>query len=891
MSKLLDTTKKQDFSDVKTAWAYKTLTNLYGEDLAAMQLHLEHESHEIGEAKFYKALERQVDRAEFDRSTTAQPLLGLLAPKVAANLDEWIAHQTKHVRRKSVAHKFLIRLDSMKIAIISLKLLLTKITQRKDTVTGIAVSIGQAIEDECRFGRIRDEEAKHFQKHIQKALNQRNGHTYKRAYMEAVEARMLEAGELNDSWESWRGDDNDVLFHIGARCIESVMASTGFVELDREGAGTKDDVQLLRIAPEWAEQINSRALSLAGVNTFHQPMVVPPRPWTNPMGGGYWGKGRKPVRFIRTYNRKSLERYRDVDMPNVYKAVNLIQSSAWKINKRVLETAEALLGWTKVNVKKWPSALPTDLPDRPVGIDEDPEILKAWKRSAAMVYRGERSRVSRRMSLMVSVETARKFADFEAIYFPHNLDWRGRVYPLCSFSPQGNDVTKGMLLASHAEPVGADGIKWLMIHGANTAGVDKVPFDERQQWVLDNEAMILRVAEDPLEHTDWMDADSPFCFLAFCFEWAGVKREGEAYCSALPIAFDGSCSGIQHFSAMLADEEGGRAVNLLPSEKVQDIYRIVSDKVNIRLQADLTDGSNDSTVTKVDKKTGEITERRMLGTKTLANQWVTNGVTRGETKRSVMTLAYGSKKFGFSEQILEDTVRPAIAEGSEVFIDPPQAAQYLAGLIWDTVGQVVVAAVEAMEWLQKSAKLLAAEVIEKAPKGSETPDEILKPSMPVHWVTHDGFPVWQEYMVNPKRRIDLILLGDVRLQMTVMNRESPQSKIDAAAQESGIAPNFVHSLDGSHLRFTVTHSHDKYGIGFFAMIHDSFGTIPAHAGNLFKGVRETIVDIYENVDILKDLSEQFLDQLHESQLEKMPELPQKGTLEIREILKSQFAFA
>ena len=35
---------------------------------------------------------------------------------------------------------------------------------------------------------------------------------------------------------------------------------------------------------------------------------------------------------------------------------------------------------------------------------------------------------------------------------------------------------------------------------------------------------------------------------------------------------DGSCNGLQNFSAMLRDEVGGKAVNLIPSDKPQDVY-------------------------------------------------------------------------------------------------------------------------------------------------------------------------------------------------------------------------------------------------------------------------------------------------------------------------------
>lgn len=883
--------QKHNFDDVKTSWAFETLKSLYGEELAAAQLALEHESHAIGEAKFNKAMNRQIERNEFADSNVAKPLVMLLVPMFAAEMNAWTAHQMNSVRRKSVALKHLQMVSAERIAAITIKLTISEVARQHNELTNLAVRIGRSIEEEARFGRIRDEEAKHFQKHIREALNKRNGPTYKRQFMLAVEEKMLEAGELKGSWHDWESDSgSDVAYHIGARCIEVLMKSTGLVELDRRNAGNKaEDCQYVVLAPQWVDQLNARAFSLAGINTHHQPMIVPPRPWTKPVGGGYWGKGRRPTRFIRTYTKAALERYRDVDMPEVYSAVNIAQNAPWAVNKKVLEVAEKLINWDHVKVKKWPEAVKAELPVKPDDIDTNPEALKEWKKGAAGVYRHEAARISRRLVLESTLETARKFADFEAIYFPMNMDWRGRVYCLPSFSPQGNDLTKGLLQASQGEPVGKDGIKWLMIHGANTAGVDKVPFDERQQWVRDNERTILACAEDPLSNTEWMGMDSPFCFLAFCFEWAGVCRDGEGHISALPIAFDGSCSGIQHFSAMLRDETGGKAVNLLPSSSVQDIYRLVADGVNASLRDAIANGSPDGTETITCDKSGEITERRILGTRTLAASWLAHGVDRSVTKRSVMTLAYGSKEFGFTDQVRDDIIQPAVDAGSTNFPHAQQAARYMAKLIWDSVGKTVVAAVEAMEWLQKSAKLLAAEV--KTKKTKKNPEvEVIKPAMPVYWVTPDGFPVWQEYKVQSGRRIDMVILGDVRLQITVKS-SSKDDKIDARKQESGISPNFVHSLDGSHLRKTVAHAHDTYGVTFFALIHDSFGTIPARAGHLFKAVRETFVDTYEDQDILADFREQFIDQLHESQMEKMPALPRKGGLQIREILKSEFAFA
>ncbi|MCY4689487.1 DNA-dependent RNA polymerase, partial [Escherichia coli] len=93
------------------------------------------------------------------------------------------------------------------------------------------------------------------------------------------------------------------------------------------------------------------------------------------------------------------------------------------------------------------------------------------KKAASAIYRKEKARVSRRMSMEFMLGQANKFAQFKAIWFPMNMDWRGRVYAVPMFNPQGNDMTKGLLTLAKGKPIGVDGYYWLKIHGANTAGV------------------------------------------------------------------------------------------------------------------------------------------------------------------------------------------------------------------------------------------------------------------------------------------------------------------------------------------------------------------------------------------------------------------------------------
>ncbi|MGL5567231.1 MAG: DNA-directed RNA polymerase, partial [Plesiomonas sp.] len=217
-----------------------------------------------------------------------------------------------------------------------------------------------------------------------------------------------------------------------------------------------------------------------------------------------------------------------------------------------------------------------------------------------------------------------------------------------------------------------------------------------------------------------------------------------------------------------------------------------------------------------------------------------------------------------------------------MFTMPKQAATFLAGLIWDAVGVTVIAAVQAMEWLQKAANLVSSKVVDKKTK------EVLKPSMPVFWVTPNGMPIWSEYRERNEKRIEATIMGQMFFCTLAVG---DKKEIDVKSQTSGIAPNFVHSMDASHLQLTAVWCNEQYGITDFAMIHDSFGCHAGKATLLFRGVRETMVNTYTEHDVIAEFYEQFKDQLHESQWEKMPDVPAKGKLDIQEVLKSLYTFS
>lgn len=62
------------------------------------------------------------------------------------------------------------------------------------------------------------------------------------------------------------------------------------------------------------------------------------------------------------------------------------------------------------------------------------------------------------------MQVAESYLDQDAFYFPHNLDFRGRAYPMHpNLNHLGADLSRGLLQFADAKPLGPDGLKWLEI--------------------------------------------------------------------------------------------------------------------------------------------------------------------------------------------------------------------------------------------------------------------------------------------------------------------------------------------------------------------------------------------------------------------------------------------
>ena len=832
------------------------------------QLELEAEMRSAGIARFRSMLEKSEQRGMMTGVASVRRLMVHAHAKTVEAFHAFMAEvKSSKAGRRHVAAAYLADADPDVACRLTLRALLDTVSQQMK-LANAASRVATLIEDELHFNAFREQNEGAYNWSRRAILERSQNRNYQRRVMNKL------ARNRQIQWEDWT---DEIKVRVGTKMIELVVEATGLFELRRMSDGrnfTNIYVTATQETLDWIKTENSR---LEPMSPIYLPCLMPPRPWTSPVSGGYWSGRVRNLRLVKTHNRAYLEDLENADMQTVYDAVNAMQNTAWQINRPVYEVMRTL--WdNQSTLGNLPMSEDEPLPEAPLWLepgmtkeDMTPDQLEQfmrWKAERAAIYETNAKAVSKRLQFSRMLWVAERFKDVEEFYFPYQLDFRGRVYAVPLFlNPQGNDAARGLLTFANTVPItDQDGADWLAIHGASLWGVDKVGLQERVEWVIENEAAILASAENPYDNRFWATAEKPWQALAFCFEWAGFKREGFAFHSSLPVQMDGTCNGLQNFSAMLLDEIGGRAVNLVPGEKPNDIYQTVADVVVEKLQQIAAACPEDTT--EVETKDGGT--RTVDSEGALARKWLAYGVTRKVTKRPVMTLAYGATKFGFRQQVFDDIVSEWRAEAKDAFPFEGagwEAARFMGDLIWQCVGEVVVAARGAMDWLQEVAKIAS------------------KQRLPVIWTAPTGFKVMQEYTTAEQKRLELTFQkGRPRLQI-----DTSTKKLDVRKQSSGISPNWVHSMDAAHMQRTVARCHAE-GIRSFSLIHDSYGTHAGNAWAMAQFLREEFVRMYSEHDVLAEFREEIA-MLLGVEPEALPKLPPKGSLDLHQVLESDFFFA
>lgn len=771
--------------------------------LEEKQISIEEASEGLALEKYHKNLTDAITQGRFDDTREGLTLMKVMFDPINSKIAEYLGTTYRGHTHKTQNYIKLMSDDSREITFVIIKVLVTELarTNNKSQLSNISIKLVGQLKRLHFFNRLKKDNPK---------LHAYLGEEYRRASARRKEA--LIEKHINSLYDTDKVDNEISDLKAGAHLLEVVLASGMNLIVKKKSKQAKGKTAyFLSFTKEALDIVFDAGAIQAGVTM--QPMIVEPANWSDMYTGGYLSY---KMPFIKIKRRKDLEAIRDEDLSKVYPVVNKLQKTPWRVNKRVSEVIEYIFSNNLIDPKSPPS-LPRCYGDIPTPNALDVKELMEWKeykknptpkeKEEWHIWNKKREQIKigldgeqgRRLQFLLTMNMMKDMKEYDRFWYVYQVDYRGRVYPHTDFfNPQSKGYVKSMLEFADGHELTEDGIKWLRIHIANSWGLDKAPFVDRVKWTLYNRTKILTIANDPIGTlSEWTEADSPYEFLAGCFAYQDYIEGRKVH---LPLQLDAVNSGVQFYSGLLLDKEGAESCCVIGNDR-SDLYGLVANRVNEKL----ANGEYPKSVT-FNTSEGEM---RTCSTRVEAKS-LEGKVTRSMTKTNVMTVPYSVTMRGMKMQNWATMDKLAL-EGKKFWEGDEWVVNYiLTELNYESIFEIVKGARIGQQYLRELASLL---------------DEPALWHTPIY-----NFPVRQPVFKKKAVRVKTPL-GTLELptNTTILSKQK---------QLSGIAANFIHSIDSTLLLYCVENMSDDIGV-----IHDCFLVHPNNGEEIRNHYKEGFIEI------------------------------------------------
>jgi uncharacterized protein YihD (DUF1040 family) len=255
-------------------------------------------------------------------------------------------------------------------------------------------------------------------------------------------------------------------------------------------------------------------------------------------------------------------------------------------------------------------------------------------------------------------------------------------------------------------------------------------------------------------------------------------------------------------------------------------------------------------------------DKSTLESRSLYKKFLDKGIVkRGFVKNPVMTESYGSSAAGKAKKLLEEI------EADGILSELDEDTRYLVSLqITKVLEKALTAVSDSPQKYKKWMKSYA--------------NEIGKKEEAILWNTPLGLEVQQVEFKSKKVKVSI---GEGRkVEFKVYTND-----LDMRSHSKGVSPNYIHSLDASHLMMTVNALAQR-GINDIVTVHDSFATHANDVTTLSRTLREAFVALHKK-EILPELC-LFWEEVFGVEQKKIPYVDKEG-FDLNEVLKSEYFFA
>jgi len=166
-------------------------------------------------------------------------------------------------------------------------------------------------------------------------------------------------------------------------------------------------------------------------------------------------------------------------------------------------------------------------------------------------------------------------------YFMWQYDKRGRMYSKgYEINFQSSEYYKALLDFSHGEFLTEQGVDALLVAIANSAGYDKLVWDDRINMGKLLLSTNVELHEDGSYTILIDDIDEPILFTKYVEAYMDYEIGNEVKC---PVSLDCTASGLQLMSVLTGCVNTAKSTNIIGTGKREDVYTAIVDYMNTYL--------------------------------------------------------------------------------------------------------------------------------------------------------------------------------------------------------------------------------------------------------------------------------------------------------------------
>ena len=395
------------------------------------QIELERHYTTLAQESFKKRLEQARNQGRITSQPLGSGLKKLFVEALATNIGSWIDDNTKPKRGVGKKYRELLKamLEAFGKEALVLNICATALeralnealaTHYKASVSSCAYQIGDNLYYNAQTEAFLKQDKTGTQvNRIQDGLDKRTLMYQKTRHIKTIMKKN------NFEWVKYKKEE---VVNMGLDILYILIKSTDLLTT----SDANDSVKLLQPTQKLLETYRYNAEFISQFITDRTPTIIKPKKWTDLNNGGYYGVMADRLHFMRISHivgktkvvKSYLKKIQDVDLSQIYSAVNRIQETPYRINDKMYEIIKALIDQGG-EIADIPRMEPYEEPER-----KFKETRKEFGKRYHEWLEIELPRRSKAIRALRLFRYAKEFKSYDNIYFPCNIDFRGRIYPV-----------------------------------------------------------------------------------------------------------------------------------------------------------------------------------------------------------------------------------------------------------------------------------------------------------------------------------------------------------------------------------------------------------------------------------------------------------------------------